>query len=540
MLRPITRSSVPSSASLIRTSFAAVPLAAHRPFSTSMSTLNPTSGSRSKQPYDAIIIGGGWAGLTAALRLSESTISSTPRQPSILLLESRTRLGGRAFTHTYDRSSLGSSQRRVEASAGDIASSDAAGQGQVESVDFGCSWLHGYNEGNPVRGLCDELGIPVKLASELQGKRTGSVLVGPGGEVLGEDLAQKIRSNLDSAMSAATELARSQEVNDSTSLASYLLDEAKSPLYTDLSTAEEKALASSYARLLHVPHGIPLESVSLRWLGYGDPVAGTDAAPEGGFSRVIEGLVKRMEGKVEIRTGMEVKRVEERGEEGLVKVSTKSTDGGEAAVFEGKTTICTLPLAALRARSQANNTSSSSSADSLFSPPLSKRKQAAISRTSVGDLNKVLLVYDTPQPWWRSPSTTGTFVVLPSEDASSFSSSSDLDELLRSTLLLVSPSISPRTNTCSLLVMIGATPGGGLEKFKRQDVADAIHARLARSIVAAGEDEVKGPVHNFMSRWSGHEFTQGATSSPVGVGASPLDFGTCHPLPSSFSSLPAY
>lgn len=93
---------------------------------------------------DAVVLGGGWAGLTAALRLVES-------DKIVTLIEARPRLGGRAFTHTYDESSLGSPDRTV-------VGKDATDAG-VTAIDFGCSWVHGYAEGNPVREICKDLGI---------------------------------------------------------------------------------------------------------------------------------------------------------------------------------------------------------------------------------------------------------------------------------------------------------------------------------------------------------------------------------------------
>lgn len=44
---------------------------------------------------DTLIIGGGWSGLISALRLSQAG-------RKVLLIEARTRAGGRAFTHTWD------------------------------------------------------------------------------------------------------------------------------------------------------------------------------------------------------------------------------------------------------------------------------------------------------------------------------------------------------------------------------------------------------------------------------------------------------
>jgi len=77
--------------------------------------------------FDTVIIGAGWAGTVAARDLSA-------KGHSVLVLEARDRVGGRAQTWK-DK-----------------------GKGDVK-VDVGCSWIHGYKEGNPTRGIAKELGV---------------------------------------------------------------------------------------------------------------------------------------------------------------------------------------------------------------------------------------------------------------------------------------------------------------------------------------------------------------------------------------------
>lgn len=114
---------------------------AHRPASLAkMSTQRADT--TSPRSSDAIVMGGGWAGLIAALRLTEGGNSVT-------LIEARPRLGGRAFTHTYTPETMGSAAR----TASDKYDSNVA------AVDFGCSWIHGYAEGNPVKSICEKLEI---------------------------------------------------------------------------------------------------------------------------------------------------------------------------------------------------------------------------------------------------------------------------------------------------------------------------------------------------------------------------------------------
>jgi len=74
--------------------------------------------------FDTIIIGAGWSGGVAARELAR-------KEHTVLVLEARDRIGGRAKTWV---------------------------KGNVK-VDTGCSWIHGYNEGNPTRYIAKELGV---------------------------------------------------------------------------------------------------------------------------------------------------------------------------------------------------------------------------------------------------------------------------------------------------------------------------------------------------------------------------------------------
>lgn len=77
--------------------------------------------------YDTIVIGAGWSGAVAARDLAS-------KGHSVLVLEARDRTGGRAKTWS-DKNQAGI------------------------KVDVGCSWIHGYKEGNPARGIAEALGV---------------------------------------------------------------------------------------------------------------------------------------------------------------------------------------------------------------------------------------------------------------------------------------------------------------------------------------------------------------------------------------------
>lgn len=89
---------------------------------------------------DTLVVGAGWSGLIASLKLAQAG-------KRVVLLEARKRIGGRAFTHSWnDAMPLEDSSRN-------------ATNEPVHAVDFGCSWIHGYNEGNPVKELAQRYGV---------------------------------------------------------------------------------------------------------------------------------------------------------------------------------------------------------------------------------------------------------------------------------------------------------------------------------------------------------------------------------------------
>ncbi|KAJ0336004.1 hypothetical protein COL922a_008502 [Colletotrichum nupharicola] len=73
---------------------------------------------------DTIVIGAGWSGAVAARELAG-------KGRKVLVLEARDRIGGRASTWVK----------------GDV------------KVDVGCSWIHGYREGNPARYIAQDFGV---------------------------------------------------------------------------------------------------------------------------------------------------------------------------------------------------------------------------------------------------------------------------------------------------------------------------------------------------------------------------------------------
>ena len=443
---------------------------------------------------DVLIIGAGWSGLSAALKLSQAG-------RKVAVLEARERIGGRAFTHTWSNETDANDNSRT------VASPSAADYW----CDFGCSWMHGYLEGSPLKQLTDKYNIPVTIPTPRE-----TVVVGEKGP-LPRALSQKLTANLGAAQDAAKALAHDKNASPpdaATSLADFLYSDA-SPLFATLESEHDRQAARDVARMLHIPLGIELEKASLKWTGFEQAFAGTDAAPKGGFTAIISKLIDEITALgTPIHTSQEVHSVRDDASSANVKITTK-----QGQEYVARTALVTIPIAVLK-----------KTAPGLFEPALPERRLATIQRVSVGNLNKVLLHYE--QPWWNSQ--TGTFLVLPSNAPAPSSIESDaqkkLWQLYSSTTLIVSSLSSEGAEAAangasnSLLVMVGAEAAKQLEAFERLDAGNALHAYLTARI--GGADGAKAPKHVFYSRWAKQPFTGGATTSPVSTasGNSPLDF----------------
>lgn len=284
-----------------------------------------------------------------------------------------------------------------------------------------------------------------------------------------------------------------------------------SPLYDSLSK-EEKPLATSLAKLLHVPFGVEMDQVALDYFGSEMNFAGTDAAPQGGFSPFLSKIAKDFtEAGGRIQLGEAVHQIS-RQSQSNVKVVTSGEQGEQS--YEAKTAIVTIPLAVLKTQT------------GIFEPSLDEDRLDVISRVCVGNLNKVLLAYK--DAWW--PTDTGTFLVLPSHERP-VDAGTSLEDLFASTTLMVSSLCAPNglpasMTSSSLLVMLGGVPAKVLESHDRLDVASALHKYLVSRIANKDANHVSALTHTFYSRWARQPFTGGATTTPITLGNTPSDFVT--------------
>ncbi|KZP08390.1 FAD/NAD(P)-binding domain-containing protein [Athelia psychrophila] len=427
--------------------------------------------------FNTIIIGAGWAGAVAARLLSAAG-------RSVLVLEARDRVGGRAFTL-------------------------ADQPGQSIPVDLGCSAIHGYNEGNPVREIAARLGVKVTVAAP----KPQAILAPNGGQV-----DERLGGNLRRATNAARDHAREMLPDTRIALSSYLLN-STSPLFEGLADPTQQKYAVQLANMLQIPLGASLDEVGMRWYGFEDNFAGSDGAPEGGFQQLVTKVIaEAQQAGAKLQLGEVVSSVVlDESQSGSVQVTTNK------GTYTAQTVLCTIPLGVLQ-----------SPTSPTFLPALPARRVSVIARTKVGALNKLVVSY--PTAWW--PQDRGSFVLLPEDPSDSgtgiLPAAAISDVLKRTTVLVLPISSAPSSDSSDskamLMLLIGGDAAIALEGFNAgnsTDLRDATHAYLLKRLLPTPTSpSAPAPMHAFLTTWSSDPYSLGATTTPVPIGdsVSPLDF----------------
>ncbi len=293
-------------------------------------------------PERVLIVGAGWAGLTAANALRNAGVRS-------VVLEGRRRIGGRARTV------------------------DVGGS----AVDLGCSWIH-EPVGNPLATFADQAGVNQRNADI----EADAALIRFFDEATGEVPTPQ-------ALETFSHLVRFGE--EAESLSDELGPDASARDGAELYLSRQGLSGDSLRRarfllrlILQQTDAIDWRKLNFDYTAHYDPVytgVGQGNFPEGGYA----GLIRAMAGESDIRLGQRVKRIERRGDG--VAVIAVDRSSGRRRTYRGSHVIVSLPLGVLQA------------GDVEFAPALPGWKRRAIRAPFAGQFEKAALTF--AEPFWE-------------------------------------------------------------------------------------------------------------------------------------------
>merc|ERR1711892_508534 len=294
-----------------------------------------------------LIVGGGVSGLFAALRLVENGVKN------IDILEADDRLGGRVNSFNH-------------------------GHGVLE---LGAQWIHGRGE-CPLWKFVKDNQIPV--TNDESGDGDGTFYL-PGGKTVPKKLLKqslKFSENLHSYLDKFSRENIDEPVPQSVG---HFFEERMDEFLLKEKNEEKckikKALLDWFIKWEEVDTGVDdLKKQSvLSWGEYVDyDLDGYESEPilEGGYSKLVQFLVKSLEGKVTMNLNQKVTKINWNGN--LVSATAES-----GLRFEAEYVIIALPLGVLKA-----------SHNVLFEPQLPQHKMEIIEHLGFGVMNKIFLEFE--------------------------------------------------------------------------------------------------------------------------------------------------
>lgn len=347
--------------------------------------------------HDAVVVGGGVAGLTCAHTLRRAGLS-------VLLLEARPRLGGRVASTVLETD----------------GSSAPAGAGASDSVvvDLGASWIHkgGGDPKHVIAKLATALAIPTSPTDwdEEMAVFSASGWVDDDEVEAAADATERLVKQTRAARAALLSERGSGNARADRSLGS-VLEERIAARGSPLTATERWALQSEITD----DYATPLESMSvLNWDADSEYSGKIDLMVNGGYCRVFEPFTAGVDGPAQLldaslaaapadharlappssgETGGNLQVCLSAvvsqvawADDGKIAITYSCPAGEEqrVATVEAAHAVISVPLGVLKQGSIE------------FSPPLPPAKQEAIANLGVGLLNKVFVWFE--ESFWDS------------------------------------------------------------------------------------------------------------------------------------------
>lgn len=249
--------------------------------------------------------------------------------------------------------------------------------------------------------------------------------------------------------------------------------------YDEVSARRTRAMLRGVAEL---DTSGPAEAIALNHWYEESGLAGGDHLPVGGYRRLVEALAEGLD----VRLGQTVVSVAY--DDAGARVRTSSGDQ-----FTGSQVIVTVPLGVLKAGAIA------------FTPALPEAKRRAIDRLQMGNLEKIVLVFD--QAFWLDVFDRDALVYLASKEGAN-------------------PAFVDFTDDAGAPTLVAFYGGGYSRTMQSMDRATADPILIDDALAALSEAlqrSVPAPVATHVTHWSRDPLCHGSYSF-IPIGASPADY----------------
>ncbi len=350
----------------------------------------------------------------------------------VTVLEARGRLGGRTLTDTVG--------------------------GAV--VDVGAAWYHGITD-NPAAAFAEANGlawVPDRIPyTTLYDEATDTRL----GDAAWKTLDGHQEGFIEALPALQADLGPEASLADG--IDAWVSDE-------DLAGQEARLARFATAQWLgDLEYASPITEQSLDAVWAEKSLRGGDQFPVGGYGRVVDALAE----------GLDVRLDHPVSEIAVSADGVHLTAGGDA--FDGTHVVVTVPVGVLR------------SGAITFSPPLSESRRDALDRLDMGNLEKVVLVWD--EAWWD-----GSTSFVSAEGDGRFPEFLDLREVAGANML------------------VGLYGGNFARTVQREWSDEDIVAGALAALQAAWGTAIPAPKASSVTHWTTDPFAGGSYASlPVGA-----------------------